>query len=38
MAAFEIFEVIFTSMADELSSAKLPRLMEAISELRPSQK
>ena len=37
MAAFEIFEVIFTSMADELSSAKLPRLMEAISELRPSQ-
>ena len=37
MAAFEIFEVIFTGMADEISSAKLPRLMEAISELRPSQ-
>ena len=37
MAAFEIFEVIFASMADEISSAKLPRLMEAISELRPSQ-
>ena len=37
MAAFEIFEVVFASMADEVSSAKLPRLMEAISELRPSQ-
>ena len=37
MAAFEIFEVIFASMADEISSAKLPRLMGAISELRPSQ-
>lgn len=37
MAAFEIFEVIFAGMADELSSAKLPRLMEAITELRPSQ-
>ncbi|KAL6717535.1 pre-rRNA processing protein [Lecanora helva] len=36
MAAFEIFEVIFAGMADEVSSAKLPRLMEAISELRPS--
>lgn len=37
MAAFEIFEVIFMGMAGEVSSAKLPRLMEAISELRPSQ-
>lgn len=37
MAAFEIFEVIFAGMADEVSSAKLPRLMEAISALRPSQ-
>ena len=37
MAALEIFEVIFTGMADEVSSAKLPRLMEAISDLRPSQ-
>ena len=37
MAAFEIFEVIFAGMADEVSSAKLPRLMEAISDLRPSQ-
>lgn len=37
MSAFEIFEVIFAGMADEISSAKLPKLMEAISELRPSQ-
>ena len=37
MAAFEIFEIIFAGMADEVSSSKLPRLMEVISELRPSQ-
>ena len=37
MAAFEIFEVVFTGVADEVSSAKLPKLMGAISELRPSQ-
>lgn len=37
MSAFDIFEVIFAGMADEVSSAKLPKLMEAISELRPSQ-
>lgn len=37
MSAFEIFEVIFAGMAGEISSAKLPKLMEAISELRPSQ-
>ena len=37
MAAFEIFEIMFAGMADESSSTKLPRLMEAISELRPSQ-
>ena len=36
MSAFEIFEVIFARMAGEVSSAKLPKLMEAISELRPS--
>lgn len=36
MASFEIFEVIFEGMTDEVSSAKLPRLMEIISELRPS--
>lgn len=37
MMAFEIFEIVFAGMADEVSSAKLPRLMEAIAELRPSQ-
>lgn len=37
IAAFEIFEVIFTGMADDFSSTKLPRLMEAITELRPSR-
>ena len=37
MAAFEIFELMFAKMVDESSSSKLPRLMEAISELRPSQ-
>jgi ribosomal RNA-processing protein 12 len=37
MAAFEIFEVIFAGMADEVSSAKLPRLLEVISELEPSK-
>lgn len=36
MAAFDIFEVIFEGMTDEVSSAKLPRLMEIISELRPA--
>ena len=37
MAAFEIFEIMFEGMANEFSSSKLPRLMEAITELRPSQ-
>ena len=37
MATFEVFEIIFAGMADEVSSSKLPRLMEVISELRPSQ-
>lgn len=36
IAAFEIFEIIFAGMADDFSSRKLPRLMEAIIELRPS--
>lgn len=36
MAIFDIFEVIFEGMTDEVSSAKLPRLMEIISELRPA--
>jgi ribosomal RNA-processing protein 12 len=37
MAAFEIFEIIFAGMAEASSSSKLPRLLEVISELRPSQ-
>lgn len=38
MASFEVFEIIFEGMAaDEASSSKLPRLLEVISELRPSQ-
>ena len=35
VAAFDVFEAIFAGMFDEMSSAKLPRLMEVISELRP---
>jgi ribosomal RNA-processing protein 12 len=38
MTAFDIFEVIFAGMvADEISSAKLPRLLEVIGELQPSK-
>ncbi|KAI5300064.1 hypothetical protein KEM56_002763, partial [Ascosphaera pollenicola] len=37
MGAFEVFEVIFAGMADDFSSSKLPRLMEAIGELKPAQ-
>ena len=37
MASFDVFETIFAGMAGESSSAKLPRLLEAISELRPSR-
>ncbi|KAK2787220.1 hypothetical protein FQN52_007309 [Onygenales sp. PD_12] len=37
MGAFEVFEIIFEGMADDFSSSKLPRLMEAISELKPAQ-
>ncbi|KAI1460761.1 NUC173-domain-containing protein [Annulohypoxylon moriforme] len=36
MAVFEIFEMIFEGMADEVASTKLPRLLEIISEMRPS--
>ncbi|KAI1083813.1 NUC173-domain-containing protein [Whalleya microplaca] len=36
MAVFEIFEMIFEGMADEVASSKLPRLLEIISEMRPS--
>ncbi|PNS16703.1 Ribosomal RNA-processing protein 12 [Sphaceloma murrayae] len=37
MAAFEVFELLFSSLAEELSSAKLPRLLEVITELQPSK-
>lgn len=37
VAAFEVFEVMFNEMADPFSSSKLPRLMEAVTELKPSQ-
>ncbi|KAI4163159.1 MAG: hypothetical protein LQ342_003287 [Letrouitia transgressa] len=37
IAAFDLFETLFIGMADEFSSAKLPRLLEAISTLRPSE-
>ena len=37
MAAFEVFDIIFKGMADEVASSKLPRLLEVISEIRPSQ-
>ena len=37
MAVFEVFENMFAGMADEVSSSKLPRLMDIITELRPSQ-
>lgn len=37
MAIFEIFDMIFEGMAaDEVASAKLPRLLDIISELRPA--
>ncbi|KAK0705026.1 NUC173 domain-containing protein [Lasiosphaeris hirsuta] len=37
IAVFDIFEMIFEGMAtDEVASAKLPRLVEIIRELRPS--
>lgn len=37
MGAFEVFEVIFSSLADDFSSSKLPRLLDAISHLKPAQ-
>lgn len=37
MAAFDIFEIMFAVMAEGSTSAKLPRLVEAILEIRPSQ-
>ncbi|KAL8778134.1 MAG: hypothetical protein Q9213_007550 [Squamulea squamosa] len=37
MAAFDVFEAIFQGMADQLASSKLPKLTEAVIELKPSQ-
>lgn len=36
MAIFDIFEMIFEGMADDAASAKLPRLLEIMAELRPA--
>jgi ribosomal RNA-processing protein 12 len=36
MAVFDIFEMIFAGLAEDVASTKLPRLMENISDLRPS--
>ncbi len=38
VATFEVFEAVFEAIADELSSAKIPRLIEIISQLKPSDK
>jgi len=37
MSAFEVFEIIFAGLADEVSSAKLPRMLEVLGELQPSK-
>ena len=37
MGAFEVFEAIFQGMQDEVSSLKLPRLLDAIAQLKPPQ-
>ncbi|KAF7509402.1 hypothetical protein GJ744_008125 [Endocarpon pusillum] len=37
MGAFEVFEAIFEGMHDEISSSKLPRLLDAIADLKPAQ-
>jgi ribosomal RNA-processing protein 12 len=36
-SAFEVFEVIFEGMEDEVTSVKLPKLLDAIVELKPAQ-
>lgn len=36
MSAFDVFEAIFEGMAKDSSFSKLPRLMEAVTELQPS--
>ncbi|RPB03158.1 NUC173-domain-containing protein [Choiromyces venosus 120613-1] len=37
MAAFGVFEEMFANLVDGMASAKLPRVIEVISELQPSQ-
>jgi ribosomal RNA-processing protein 12 len=37
MASFEVFEVIFEGMSDEVSSTKLPHLIEILEGLQPSE-
>lgn len=37
MGSFEVFEVMFSGMADEVSSAKLPHLLEIMESLQPSE-
>jgi ribosomal RNA-processing protein 12 len=37
MGAFEVFEAIFEGMQDGVTSSKLPRLLDAIAELKPSR-
>lgn len=37
MSAFQVFEIIFAGLAGQVSSAKLPKLLDAIRELQPSQ-
>ncbi|EPS44980.1 hypothetical protein H072_1018 [Dactylellina haptotyla CBS 200.50] len=36
ISSLDVFEVIFSSLKDEMVSAKLPQLLNAISDLRPS--
>jgi len=38
MSAFDVFEAIFEGLAKDASSVKLPRLLEAVTELQPSSK
>jgi ribosomal RNA-processing protein 12 len=37
MASFEVFEVIFEGMSEEVSSTKLPHLLEILEGLQPSE-
>ena len=37
MTAFDVFEAIFKGIANDVTFSKLPRLLEAVAELQPSQ-